>query len=101
MADVSFQSLLLSHERRSDLLTEAIINSAIDIEATLGSVYAVVFMRQHDIGMDLALRIVLRQAERRNALAGRLQSEAKSMFVSRHQNLSTTAESNASIWQRK
>ena len=51
--------------RRSDLLSEAIINSAIDIEAALGSVQAIVFMRRHSISMEVALRVVLKQAERR------------------------------------
>ena len=51
--------------RRSDLLSEAIINSAIDIEAALGAVQAIVFMRRHSISMEVALRVVLKQAERR------------------------------------
>lgn len=52
-------------ERRSDYLSEAIINSAIDMEATLGAVQAIVYMRRHSVPMDVALRVVLKQAERR------------------------------------
>ena len=71
MAEVFFQSMPTSRkcERRTDLLTAAIINSAIDMEATLGSVYAIVYMRWHNIDMKLALRVVLGQVERRNILA--------------------------------
>lgn len=51
--------------RRSDFLSEAIINSAIDMEAALGAVQAIVYMRRHGIAMEAALRVVLKQAERR------------------------------------
>ena len=52
-------------ERRTDYLSEAIINSAIDMEAALGAVQAIVYMRRHSVPMDVALRVVLKQAERR------------------------------------
>lgn len=69
MADVFLQSTLTPHEKRTDLLTAAIINSAIDMEATLGSVCAIVYMRRHNIDMELALRVVLKKADRRMAFA--------------------------------
>lgn len=54
-----------SIERRADLLSEAIINSAIDMEAALGAVQAIVYMQRHSVPMDVALRVLLKQAERR------------------------------------
>ena len=52
-------------ERRTDYLSEAIINSAIDMEAVIGAVQAIVYMRRHRVPMEVALRVVLKQAERR------------------------------------
>lgn len=65
MADVFFQSTLKPSEKRMDLLTEAIVNSAIDMEATLGSVYAIAYMLRHNIDIELAMRVVLKQNDRR------------------------------------
>lgn len=68
MANGFLQSTPTPPEKRTDLLTAAIINSAIDMETTLGTVYAIVYMRRHNIDMELALRVVLKKAERRTAV---------------------------------
>lgn len=103
MAGFFPQSLLPSHERRADLLTEAIINSAIDMEATLGSVYAIVFMRRNHIGMELALRVVLKQAERRNTFAWPAPKPdvIDASFTGSKFEHDSRAECIASVWQRK
>jgi hypothetical protein len=103
MAGAFLQSSLPLHERRKDFLTEAIINSAIDMEATLGSVYAIVFMRRQHIGMELALRVVLKQAERRNALAW-LAPEPEKIdvcFTASKFEQDNRSDSNASVWHHK
>ena len=103
MAGVFLQSLLPPHERRQDLLTEAIINSAIGMEATLGSVYAIVFMRRHQIGMELALRVVLKQADRRNTFAWQSPDPDEIDVCSTAPKFEHASkdESNASVWYRK
>ena len=58
-----------SIERRADFLSETIINSAIDMEAALGAVQAIVYMQRHNVPMDVALRVLLKQAERRRTTA--------------------------------
>lgn len=70
MAGVFAQYSPTPRERRKDLLTEAIINSAVEMEAKLGAVYTIVFMLRNHVRMELALRVVLQQAERRTAIAG-------------------------------
>jgi len=60
-----FPKYFTHSNRRIDFLSEAIINSAIDMEAALGAVHAIVYMRRHNVPMDVALRVVLRQTERR------------------------------------
>ncbi|MEF2270568.1 hypothetical protein V3C40_27630 [Janthinobacterium sp. LS2A] len=56
-------------ERRIDTLSESIVNSAIDMEERLGSLHAILYMRRHNIDMAVAVRVVLRRAERRNNIA--------------------------------
>lgn len=58
-----------ANERRIDALSESIVNSAIDMEERLGSLHAVLYMRRHNIDMSVAVRVVLRRAERRNNIA--------------------------------
>ena len=58
-----------ANERRIDALSESIVNSAIDMEERLGSLYAILYMRRHNIDMSVAVRVVLRRAERRNNIA--------------------------------
>lgn len=55
----------LNGERRKDVLTSETINLAIDMEATLGAVQAIVYMRQRNVDMAVALRVILKEAERR------------------------------------
>ena len=56
-------------DRRNDTLSESIVNSAIDMEETLGSLHAILYMRRHNIAMAVAVRVVLRHADRRASLA--------------------------------
>ena len=58
-----------ANERRIDALSESIVNSAIDMEERLGSLHAILYMRRHNIDMSVAVRVVLRRAERRNNIA--------------------------------
>lgn len=57
------------NERRIDALSESIVNSAIDMEERLGSLHAILYMRRHNIDMSVAVRVVLRRAERRHTIA--------------------------------
>lgn len=103
MASVFAQYLPFPHERRSDLLSEAIINSAVDMEATLGTVYAIVFMLRNHITMELALRVVLQQAERRNALTSPPQEpdDIEVCFTASKFDHAIRDESNAGVWRRR
>lgn len=55
-----------SIERRRDFISGTRVDLAIDIEATLGVVQAILYMRKHNIDMTVALRVVLRSDERRD-----------------------------------
>ena len=55
----------LSLERRTDFLSAKIVDLAIEMEESLGAVQAIVYMRRHNVNMTVALRVVLREAERR------------------------------------
>lgn len=67
--DDIFLSSKPTNERRIDTLSESIVNSAIDMEERLGSLHAILYMRRHNIDMSVAVRVVLRRAERRNNIA--------------------------------
>ena len=67
--NIVFLSPSPTNERRIDTLSESIVNSAIDMEERLGSLHAILYMRRHNIGMAVAVRVVLRRAERRNNIA--------------------------------
>jgi hypothetical protein len=69
MTNVFLPSTQTSNDRRNDILSESIVNSAIDMEETLGSLHAILYMRRHNIDMSVAVRVVLRRAERRTSLA--------------------------------
>lgn len=69
MTDVFLPSDTTFNDRRHDTLSESIVNSAIDMEETLGSLHAILYMRRHNIDMSVAMRVVLRRAERRASLA--------------------------------
>lgn len=69
MSDIFIPSYSTGGDRRTDLLSESIVNSAIDMEAELGSLHAILYMRRHNIDMQVALRVIMRQTERRNSLA--------------------------------
>jgi hypothetical protein len=103
MADVFIQSMLPLRERRTDHLTEAIINSAIDMEATLGSVYAIVYMRQHYIDMEIALRVILNQVERRMvyALAAFEPNGINLCCTESKFERGKNVQPNTSVWHRK
>jgi hypothetical protein len=58
-----------SVERRTDFLSATIVNLAIDMEANLGAVQAIVYMRRNNVNMAVALRVVLKAAERRKVTA--------------------------------
>lgn len=103
MAGVFAQYLPIDQERRKDLLTEAIINTAVDMEAKLGAVYTIVFMLRNHVCMELALRIVLQQAERRNAIAGLPQEpdDSEVCFTASKFDHTIRDESDATVWHRK
>ena len=103
MAGVFAQYFPNPQERRKDVLTEAIINSAVDMEATLGAVYTIVFMLRNHVRMELALRVVLQQAERRNAIAGLPQEpdDIEVCFTASKFNHAIRDEFDATVWHRK
>lgn len=67
--DIVFLSSNSTNERRIDALSESIVNSAIDMEERLGSLHAILYMRRHNIDMSVAVRVVLKRAERRHNIA--------------------------------
>lgn len=69
MDDAFLPSPLTLSDRRSDILSESIVNSAIDMEESLGSLHAILYMRRHNIDMSVAMRVISRCAERRASLA--------------------------------